>query len=609
MAETAGAVLESKESGRDETVLSRLSWMVLGYALPVIVFLTVKLMRAEDYVGRDNDDAMRLVQVRDLLAGQSWFDLTQTRLGLDGGTLMHWSRLVDLPIAALIALFTPIAGPERAEAIALAIWPILLVAPLLAAMGLAGRRLGGSQCMHFCLGFTAIFVVTGNRFQAGAIDHHNIQIVLVATMAAMLVDRQYRATSFAMAGAAAALAIAIGVETTPFVAAVCLVVAVLWAWEGAAFAAPAVAFGTSLAATVSAAFFLTVPPHLYHASTCDNLSIAFFSLSAAGGALLALAAAAASDLGRKGRFVVLGVGGFVLAGIVLSIAPECLRNPLASLDPLLFDLWLNKVTEARSFLALARQDPGSLGAFYFTGLFAVLICAWRIFRGEPIVPHLILLTLVFVNWCIALVQVRGAVYSNLLAILPISLLLVSLRSRMMRERSNPRASLLYVATVLVSVPAVWAVAGELTLNGVAVVTGDADAQERADRCYSAEAMADLRRIAPTLVVDPSNMGASILRFTEHRALSAPYHRNPDGMLTELRIGLADPDAAAAMLKRLGDPVLAFCAKDPQTRMIIERAPQGLYGHLNAGDVPSFLTPLPVAAGTGIKLFRLRPEQD
>jgi hypothetical protein len=59
------------------------------------------------------------------------------------------------------------------------------------------------------------------------------------------------------------------------------------------------------------------------------------------------------------------------------------------------------------------------------------------------------------------------------------------------------------------------------------------------------------------------------------------------------------------MKRLGDPVLAFCAKDPQTRVIIDRAPAGLYGRLSAGDVPSFLTLLPVTGGSELRLFRLR----
>ncbi|WP_331372969.1 hypothetical protein [Sinorhizobium chiapasense] len=608
MAETVGTLIASDEhaGARHAPLWSRLPWMVFACALPVIAFSAIRMLRAEDYVGRDNDDAMRLVQVRDLLAGQSWFDLTQTRLGLDGGTLMHWSRLIDLPLAALISLFEPIAGAERAEMIALAIWPFLLVLPLLAVMGLAGRRIGGPQCMHFCLGLTAIFVATSNRFLAGAIDHHNVQLVLVATMAAMVVDQRYRAINFALAGVAAALAIAIGVETTPFVAVICLVVAVIWAWEGQVFAAAAVAFGAGLAATVSAAFFLTVPPSLYRAVTCDSLSIAFYALSATGGVLLAGAAVVASRLGRPARFAVLAVNGFVIAGVLLGIAPECLRNPLSDLDPLLTELWLDRVIEARSFLSIAGQDPGSLGGFYAAGLFAVVLCLWRIRRGERTGLFLILLAVVLINWGIALMQVRAAVFSNLLSILPISLLLVDLRSKTMQEGGGPFASVIYVVAVLVSVPAVWAVAGELAVNGVKEMAGDAaSGQQRAGRCYSAAAMADLQKIEPTLVIDPSNMGASILRFTAHRALSAPYHRNPQGMLTELRIGLAEPDEAAPMLKALGGPVLAFCADDPQTRTIVKREPKGLYGRLAAGEIPDFLEPLPVTAGTGVKLFRLK----
>src|SRR5471030_1731840 len=51
------------------------------------------------------DDAMRLTEVRDLLAGQSWFDLTQWRMNAPFGLPMHWSRLIDAPIASLILLF------------------------------------------------------------------------------------------------------------------------------------------------------------------------------------------------------------------------------------------------------------------------------------------------------------------------------------------------------------------------------------------------------------------------------------------------------------------------------------------------------------------------
>ncbi|WEX77672.1 hypothetical protein PYH37_002487 [Sinorhizobium numidicum] len=79
------------------------------------------------------------------------------------------------------------------------------------------------------------------------------------------------------------------------------------------------------------------------------------------------------------------------------------------------------------------------------------------------------------------------------------------------------------------------------------------------------------------------------------------------MLTELRIGLAASDEAARMLKALGDPLLAFCARDPQTRMIVKRAPKGFYGRLDSRAVPEFLELLPVTPGTGVKLFRLKPD--
>src|SRR5690606_27037017 len=62
------------------------------------------------YPGSDNDSLMRLTQVRDLLAGQGWFDLAQYRMGLEGGFVMHWSRLVDAPIAGMILLLRPLLG-------------------------------------------------------------------------------------------------------------------------------------------------------------------------------------------------------------------------------------------------------------------------------------------------------------------------------------------------------------------------------------------------------------------------------------------------------------------------------------------------------------------
>ncbi len=173
-------------------------WKAVLIATAVtIALLFLNSLKNTDYVGIDNDDAMRLVEVRDFAAGQSWFDMTQYRLGPEGGTDMHWSRLVDLPIASMITLFSPFAAPETAERIALTLWPLILVLPLLYGIGRASLHLGGRPAMVAGLVLGTIIIVCGLKFRPGAIDHHNVQMSLIALTIAGLLDPLRRPASFA----------------------------------------------------------------------------------------------------------------------------------------------------------------------------------------------------------------------------------------------------------------------------------------------------------------------------------------------------------------------------------------------------------------------------
>ncbi|OWW05009.1 hypothetical protein ATY81_03340 [Rhizobium sp. R72] len=589
------------------TMMTGLWPSVLLYsAFLIAAILALKLPGATDYVGADNDDGMRLVEVRDFLNGQGWFDLMQYRMGLGAGTLMHWSRLIDLPIAMLIRFFGMLASPQRAEALALAVWPLSLTIPSLWAMGLAGRRIGGTFGMHIALGLTAFLLVPSNRFLPGAIDHHNAQFALVAIMTAMLLEENYRPLNYAIAGLAAATAIAIGAETTPFVASVCVVVSVSWAWEGEPFARAAKAFGLALALSISLLFFGTVPPRLYSAVTCDNLSLGYYSLAAIGGGLLLFAATFASNANRLLRITALGAIGAVVLASAITIAPQCLRNPLADLDPLLVKLWLDGVQEAQSILALNRQEPFTLGFFYSTGVFALAVCVFRLAHGDRVRVHLVLLFLLGVSLAIAAVQVRGTMFSNLLAILPLTLLIIDLRGMSAGDSENVAAAFCYLSTVLMSVAAVWGLVGGLI--GMQVENGESILQPASTKpsCTSKSSLAPLTEVPAGLVVAPSDVGVSILRFTDNRILAAPYHRNQGGMLTELHIGLAEPREAEAFLKGAGVTVLAFCADNPQTKELAKMKPDGLYAQLEKGLVPAYLKPMPTPDGAPIRFFRYVP---
>ncbi|WHO73273.1 hypothetical protein [Rhizobium sp. BT03] len=600
------ASVTSAQRGGLGGLMMRLWPTVIAYSVVLATILLVaKLFTATDYVGPDNDDGMRLIEVRDFLAGQGWFDLMQYRLGLGSGTLMHWSRLIDLPIASLIWFFGLFAPHETAEALALAVWPVSLVLPAMLAMAVAGRRIGGIAGMHICLGMTGLAIYTGNRFAPGAIDHHNAQLALVATMVAMLLDPERRGWSYAVAGIAAAVAIAIGAETTPFVAAVCVTIALLWAWEGEKFAAAAKAFGLALAIAISILFVATVPPRLYSTVTCDNLSLGYYSLAAIGGGLLLFSAVFASRLRRPLRFAALGLVGAGVLGSAMVIAPQCLSDPLAGLDPMLVELWLRNVSEAQSAFVLLRTDPFSIGGFYAAGLFAIAVCIFRIVRRDRMQIHLVLLFLLITSWAIALVQVRGSTFSNLLSILPLALLIIDIRRISNSDSENVAAAFVYIVTVLASVPAAWALGGGLASlqmeNGAQKQTA-----EKGLSCTSKAALAPLAGLPAGLVSAPSEMGVPILRFTQNRVLSAPYHRNQGGMLTELHIGLAEPQEAEAFLKGADVTVLGFCPGDLQTREIAKLKPDGLYAELGKGNIPPYLEPLPKAAGAGVQFFRYRP---
>src|SRR5688572_8149050 len=108
-------------------VLVALTWLVVAFTL------LVQYWPETGERLRDTDDAMRLVQLRAWLAGQSlldgWFDLHEPRLNPPLGHETHWSRLVDAGLAGLYLLFKWFASPLAAERLMRAAWPLLWLLP------------------------------------------------------------------------------------------------------------------------------------------------------------------------------------------------------------------------------------------------------------------------------------------------------------------------------------------------------------------------------------------------------------------------------------------------------------------------------------------------
>jgi hypothetical protein len=279
---------------------------------------------------------------------------------------------------------------------------------------------------------------------------------------------------------------------------------------------------------------------------------------------------------------------------------------LADLDPMLVTLWLNNVGEAKSFLAIAKDEPAVLGGFYAVGLFAMLVCLVRIGQKNRTSAHTVLALLLAVSWSISLIQVRGFMFANLLAILPLALVIADLKQKAKQYPHHKLWQASHVGVGLLSIPSVWAVMGVLIIHGShALQLGVSTNPRQARDCKSASDIAQLAQLPAATVAAPTESGTAILRFTHHRVLAAPYHRDQGGMLTELHIGLSTPGDAEAFLRGGQVGILAFCAADAQTQQLIRLKPDGLYADLAKGQVPDYLTALPDDPQSGFRLFLMR----
>ena len=588
---------------RDSTAVP----ILIAALLTALALAAIQIATGTDSVGRDNDDVMRLVQIRDLMAGQGWFDLTQYRLGLEGGTPMHWSRLVDVPIANLIAFFAQFTDPQRAEAAALFVWPLILLVPLFAGTGVAARHLGGRNGLLVALLLTALFALTQARFRPGAIDHHNVQLVLLALTVAGLTDPRMGRFWFALAGVSAGLAVAVGAETVPIVALCCAAAALLWAVLGEAARRGACAFGLAFAATLTACFYLLVAPTAYHDVVCDGFSAGFYVLGTLGGGLLFFVAALTSRRAMPVRFAGLAVAAAVMGAATLLFAPQCLASPLADLDPLLQRQWLSRVTEALSIGTLIAHKPEMVPGHYAVPVVALAAGLWRVTtsrQGRP--QYALMLAVIAGAFAISLVQVRGAVFANLLAIVPLAALVGERRAALhATPKPGLATSLAFVALAVASTQIVWSLAGLAAFKGAAAATaGIGNTPQAKDRCTTAAALAGLAAERPGVVSAVSNMGSDILRHTPHRVLSAPYHRNQGGMLTQLHIAMAGADAAEAYLRGAGVTLVAFCPSDPEAISLARSYPDSFTALLMDGTPPDYL--LPVAQDGPVLLYRVRP---
>jgi len=558
-----------------------------------------------DY-GGDNDSMLTLVEVRDLLAGQSWFDLHQYRMGLSVGFVMHWSRLVDGPIALIIMTCEALgASAETAERAARIFWPTLLYGLTIFVLMRAARRFAGTNVAMpaVILSTAALFFLV--IFSPGVIDHHNIQLFLTAACLCLLMEAPYWRPAALLSGICAGLTLAVGMETAPYVAVLGSCAAALFIVD-AKERATARGFGLGFAGIASIVFVATIRSSDWGVAQCDAFSSFQFAVAALSGLGLAIASAPVVSTARA-RFIWMLALAVAIAAVIILFFPQCLALPYSNIGERLRNYWMSDVVEAQPFWIVATHQPKLMAARYITPFIAILLIGFELRGGRLRREQALVAVLLVVAFGISLWQVRASTFSVAFAVLPLSAWVAKIRLQASTTPPSWRLSTRMVAAWLVSLNATWAgvaVAAQSAIQKAPLQQANSDA-DHAVTCGKAGDFRDLAALPATTVLASANLGAAILAFTPHRALAGTYHRNIGGNLAMIDAFTGTPDAAYAIIQREHVGLVAICRGNTEESALAAEAPAGFAALLLRGAVPDWLELDRSSVGKPIEIYKVR----
>ncbi len=576
----------------------------LFYQVGLVWLLASVIMIAVNWQGivglrlPDGDDALRLVQLRDLVAGQAWFDLHQYRIDPPQGVLMHWSRLVDLPLLLIYSVLAPLLGADLAERLTLVLVPLLTLGAALLLIGrLAWRLFGQSVVPYACIVLVLCSTVTA-QLQPMRIDHHGWQIVCFLAALNGLAARDAHAGGN-VAGVAMGLGVAISMELLPLAA--MIGAAAAWRWLRDAKAGELCqAYLRALALTAVFAFVVTrgVADAVNH---CDALSPAYLA------GLLVMAIAFAM-LGRIDNLppllLALGMVVAVAAGIgqVLGLAPQCIAGPFAMLDPLVKQYWYGNVLEG---LPIWHQDPAAILRMIVPPLVGIwaMLRLWQRSGGwlGRFWDEYLLIALGALG--LAVMVSRSAIFVTAMAAVPLGWYLSDWRRRAIEagRRYGPKAAL---GLILVLIAAPHLPLATFRMAAPALASAGPRAGLACDVPAAAQA---LRALPAATIFAPIDSGPLLLLHSDHSVVATAHHRGVRGLHDTIAGFLVPPETAEAFVRRRGARYVLICPALTEAAIYRAAAPQGLMSQLAQGRAPAWLRPVALPRQSGLLMWEVMPQ--
>jgi hypothetical protein len=579
-------------------------WVLLGVWLLYVGFIIFNRWHlVQAFALPDTDDNLRMAQVRALIGGQGWYDLTQHRFDVaHGGANIHWSRLVDLPLAAIILLMKPLVGGADAERIAVAFAPQFPLLLLMFSLALTMKRLVHDRAWPLPVIGLLCAYSTIAMFAPLRVDHHGWQLAFLALAISAMADPR-RARGGAVLGIATGLSLSIGLEMLIYLALLGGSTVLLWVADKGQRRRLA-AYAAALVATTGAGF-LIFASDANRMAVCDALSPVWLSDAAVGGAIM-LGLASLRLEGWKARLAAAAGGGAIVAGFHAVAWPHCLQR-LEGVSPEATELWLDHVREARPFYRHAWKIGTAALALPVTALVGWALLVWRAPKRGADNDDLLYRTLAvalpaIVGFVLLFWQMRAAPAAQMMALPAATALIV------------------FVAAPWLKAPQLWkhvaAIALVLLAFGAAVpvglslVPGEKPNPMRANvaaanrRCPSMAALAPINAQPKGTVFSFIDLGPRLIVATHHDAIGGPYHRNDKAIADVMKAFRGDEAQAHRIITEYQSDYLLVCPDMSTATIFMTEARNGFYGQLMNGKVPGWLQPVELPKDSPFRMWRV-----
>jgi len=202
--------------------------------VPVFFNPDAQLASGEWFAGTDT--YMRMVHVKDWIAGGAWYETFSPRSNAPYGETLHWTRPLDMALVALAAPFIPFVGLDKAL-----YYAGFIVSPAMMALALWALLWGSARILNRPgqVILVLVFAFQPNAhffFTAARPDHHAMILLCFAAVLAFLAryvhhpDGENR--TVAWAGVIAALGVWVSVESLTIELFALLALGALWIFTG-----------------------------------------------------------------------------------------------------------------------------------------------------------------------------------------------------------------------------------------------------------------------------------------------------------------------------------------------------------------------------------------